>query len=242
MGTNHLLVCPSKSKEGDLLQTLIANTVSVVQENFVFHFDGDSSIILSDMRRHGFMEADLPPTFGGTWKFTEVAEWQKERRRYELERLPSQNSESKQITDSKQFPPLKMPPTIMSRAEKKERKRKLNAIHSRQKRERRQTEFENLEDQCRELEKERAALNQEAERLEGLITYAQQQVAICESKAKTESRATGRPVVARASHAPADAHGVDPMTENVNRLVRDALQRYTESTSTSRSTKSKDPP
>jgi hypothetical protein len=241
MGTNHLLVCPSKSKEGDLLQTLIANTVSVVQENFVFHFDGDSSIILSDMKRHGFMEANLPLTFGGTWKFTEVAEWQKERRRLELERLPSQNTESKELTDCKKFTPLKMPPTSMQGAEKKERKRKLNAIHSRQKRERRQTEFENLEDQCRELEKERAALNQEAERIEGLITSAQQQVAICESKAKKESRVTDRPVVARASHAPVAANGVDPMTEDV-RLVRDALQRYTESTSTSRPTKLKDPP
>jgi hypothetical protein len=175
MGTNHLLVCPAKSKEDDLLQPLIANTVSVLQENFVFHFNGESNIILSDMQRHQFMEEDLPPMFGGTWKFTEFAEWQRRRRRYERQRLPSK------------MPPLKMPPTIMHGADRKERKRKLNAIHSRHKRERRQAESHNLEDQCRELEREKVTLNQEAERLEGLITSAQHQVAISESKARKES-------------------------------------------------------
>jgi hypothetical protein len=228
MGTNHLLVCPAKSKEGDLLQPLIANAVSVLQENFVFHFDGDSSIILSDMHRHGFMEADLPSTFGGTWKFTEFAKWQRQRRRYERERLPPHTSESKEITDSKKIPSLKMPPNSMHGADNKDRKRKLNAIHSRHKRERRQNEFGNLEDQCRELEKERVALNQEAERLEGLITSAQQQVTICESKAKKESRATGPPLNATASPAPPAANGVNPITVDVDRMVRDALQRYTE--------------
>jgi hypothetical protein len=232
MGTNHLLVCPSKSREDDLLQTLIATTVSVVQENFVFHFDGDSSIILSDMLRYGFIEGNLPPIFGGTWKFTEFAEWQRERRRYERERLASQSSESNAITDSMKRPPLKMPPTSLHGAELKERKRKLNAIDSRHKRERRQAEFEDLEDERRELERERVALNQEAERLEGLIASAQQLVAIFESKARNE--ATG--------HASAAANEVDPMTVDVNRLVRDTLQRYTESTSPSHLTKLKDPP
>jgi hypothetical protein len=184
MGTNHLLVCPSKAREDELLQPLIANTVSVVQENFVFHFDGDSSIILNDMLRHGFKEEDLPPTFGGSWKFTEFAEWQKRRRHYERERLPSRHSKNNEATDSRKLSPLKMPPTSMHGEEKKERKRKLNAIHSRHKRERRQTEFEDLEDQRQELEKERVALNEEAELLEGLIISAHQQVAIYDSKAQ----------------------------------------------------------
>jgi seryl-tRNA synthetase len=130
----------------------------------------------------------------------------------------------------------------MHGAERKERKRKLNAIHSRHKRERRQAEFGNLEGERRELEKEGAALNREAKRLEGLITSAQQQVSIYESKAQTESRATGPPLNATASPAPAAANGVDPMTVDVNRLVRDTLQRYTESTSTSHLPKLKDPP
>jgi hypothetical protein len=240
MGTNHLLVCPSKSREGNLLQTLIATTVSVVQENFVFHFDGDSSIILSDMLRHGFIEGDLPPIFGGTWKFTEFAEWQKQRRRYERERVTSQSSESNDITDFTKSPQLKMPPTSLHEAEKKERKRKLNAIHSRHKRERRQAEFEDLEDERRGVERERVALNQEAERLEGLIASAQQQVAIFESKARNES--AGRPFAATASYASAAANGVDPITVDVNRLVRDTLQRYTESTLPSHLTKLKDTP
>jgi hypothetical protein len=182
MGTNHLLVCPSKAKEGNLLHLLIANAVSVMQENFVFHFDGDSTIILSDMQRHGFMEGDLPPTFGGSWKFTAFAEWQKKRRRYERKRLTSQSSESNEPADSAKLSPLKTPPFIMQGEEKKERKRKLNAIHSRHKRERRQTEAGDLEDQRQELERERVALNEEAERLEGLITSAQQQVIIYDSK------------------------------------------------------------
>jgi hypothetical protein len=182
MGTNHLLVCPSKAKEGDLLHLLIANTVSVVQENFVFHFDGDSIIILSDMQRHGFMEGDLPPIFGGSWKFTEFAEWQIKRRRCERERLTSQSKKSNEPVDSAKKSPLKAPPSIMQGSEKKERNRNLNAIHSRHKRERRQTEVGNLEGQHQELEIERLALNEEAERLEGLIISAQQQVAIYESK------------------------------------------------------------
>jgi chromosome segregation ATPase len=116
----------------------------------------------------------------------------------------------------------------MHGAERKERKRKLNAIYSRHKRERRQAEFGNLEDQCQALEKERALLNQEAEHLEGLITSAQQQVAIYESKANKASRATGPPLHATASPASAAANRVDPMTADVNCLVRDALQRCTE--------------
>jgi hypothetical protein len=182
MGTNHLLICPAKAKEGNLLHLLIANTVSVVQENFVFHFDGDSTIILSDMQRHGFMEGDLPPTFGGSWKFTEFADYQKKRRRYERKRLTSQSRKSNEPADSAKLSPLKAPPSIMQGSEKKERKRKLNAIHSRHKRERRQTEFGDLEDQRQELEGERLALNEEAEHLEGLITSAQAQIDIYESK------------------------------------------------------------
>jgi hypothetical protein len=37
------------------------------------------------MLRHGFK--DLPPIFGGSWKFTAFAEWQKRRRDNERERL-----------------------------------------------------------------------------------------------------------------------------------------------------------
>jgi hypothetical protein len=183
MGMNHLLVCPAKAKEGNLLHLFIANMVSVVQEKFVFHFDGDSTIILNDMLRHGFMEENLPPIFGGSWKFTAFAEWQKMRRRYERKRFPSQYSESNETAGSTKLSPLKMPPTILHGPEKKERKRNLNAIHSRHKRERRQTEFGDLEDQCQELERERMMLNEETEFLEGLIKSAQQQVAIYDSKA-----------------------------------------------------------
>jgi hypothetical protein len=136
---------------------------------------------LCDMQRHGFMEGDLPPTFGGSWKFTEFAEWQKLRRRYERKRLTSQSRKRNEPADSAKKSTLEASPSIMQGEEKKERKRKLNAIHSRHKRERRQTEFGDLEDQREELERETLALNEEAERLEGLITSAQQQVAIHEA-------------------------------------------------------------
>jgi hypothetical protein len=92
------------------------------------------------------------------------------------------------------------------------------------------------------LKKRVLALKREAERLEGLITSAQHQVAIYESKAHKESRVTGLPFAATASPAPSVATGVDSMPVDVNRLVRDTLQRYTESTSTSRLRKLKDPP
>jgi hypothetical protein len=180
MEANHLLVCPAKAKEGDLLNPIIAKAVSVLQEGFIFHFSCDSSVILGEMKSHGFVEESLPPAFGGTWKFTEFAEWQKRRRRSERERVSLKSEDSFEASES-----LKMP-AVLRGAEKKERKRKLNAIHSRHKRERRQAEFGNLEDECRELKREKVALEQEAERLEGLITCAQQQVAVSGSRAREE--------------------------------------------------------
>ena len=63
-------------------------------------------------------------------------------------------------------------------AEKKERKRKLNVIHSRQKRERRKAEAEELQTQVAMLEKQNKALLSENARLEGLWTKSKQLAAI----------------------------------------------------------------
>ena len=64
----------------------------------------------------------------------------------------------------------------LTEAQKKERKRQLNVIHSRQKRERRKTEADDLKTQAVALEKQNKGLQSENARLEGLWVEATRRV------------------------------------------------------------------
>lgn len=66
----------------------------------------------------------------------------------------------------------------MTEAEKHDRKRKLNVIHSRRKRERERIEVEVLNEQCLEQKEQRKELEKEYGRLKTLLAQAEQEIEV----------------------------------------------------------------
>jgi len=110
--------------------------------------------------------------------YAEFTKWQRQRSQFEqtVRRLdagyvqphnPSTATESKTLTEN----------------EKKERKRQLNVIHSRQKRERRKAEGEELKTQCASLEQQNRQLKNENVRLEEVWAEVQRRVSMLEQGA-----------------------------------------------------------
>ena len=102
----------------------------------------------------------------------------------------------------------------MTEAEKKERKRQLNVIHSRQKRERRKAEAEELKSQCATFEQKNRALQSDNSRLENLLADAKRRVAVIEQGGGgSDGSGSGAPVSASLmsqSNAPQDLSFLQP--------------------------------
>lgn len=101
----------------------------------------------------------------------------------------------------------------MTEAEKKERKRQLNVIHSRQKRERRKAEAEELKSQCATFEQKNRALQSDNSRLENLLADVKRRVALIEQGGGSGSGGSGAPGPASLmsqSNAPQDLSFLQP--------------------------------
>jgi len=100
----------------------------------------------------------------------------------------------------------------MTEAEKKERKRQLNVIHSRQKRERRKAEAEELKSQCSTLEQRNRVLQSDNSRLENLLADVKRRVAVIEQGGGSggDSGAPGPASLVSQSSAPQDLSFLQP--------------------------------
>lgn len=107
--------------------------------------------------------------------FVEFKKWQQNRTR--LEQVFGRYRDEHKLKQS--IINIESPASsTLTEDEKKERKRQLNIIHSRQKRERRKTEADELERQCTELKDQQNILLTENGRLENLLVDANHLVAV----------------------------------------------------------------
>jgi hypothetical protein len=126
--------------------------------------------ILEQLVPYGIQRAIVPKSLGGDFGYDRFTQWQELRIRYEWG-LPAgaNDQDASNIYDfSKVIPYADLP-----EADKKERKRRMNVVHSRRKRERERIEIECLQEQCEELRHEQKDIAEETTRLENFLRRAQ---------------------------------------------------------------------
>jgi len=116
--------------------------------------------------------------------YTEFTRWQRKRVQYEKPSLQLEVTDAKTLTE----------------AEKKERKRQLNVIHSRQKRERRKAEADELKHQVTVLKQNHKNLASENAELEHMLVEVQRKIAMFEQG--RNPMATSASLFSTAQHHP----------------------------------------
>jgi hypothetical protein len=161
----HVIMCPPKTgKQRAVELSLAINAMQAgLGKRVIVHTGGSASEILAKLEPFGLVEDNLPPVMGGSWKYEEFARWQRQRTQLENSAVRLVGMPARDNWDT----------TSPSVTDKKERKRMLNVIHSRQKRERRRAEAGHLQQQCTSLEEQNDLMKQENGRLQELLDRAQ---------------------------------------------------------------------
>ena len=130
------------------------------------HVGTSRSEVAENLIPYGIQPNVLPKAWGGEFGYDRFTQWQELRIRYEWS-LPAgaNDRDALEIYDFSRIPAL----SALSEEDRKERKRRMNVVHSRRKRERERIEVEVLQEQCTELKDKRVFLSEENTRLEGLL-------------------------------------------------------------------------
>jgi len=160
-------------------ETFLGSLVPLCLKLFGKYLEHRASVHVADSReelfeklaKHGLTEDSLPEDVGGSWKYSAFLQWLELRMCAEWE-LPVVGARNEQ-----NFPCIPSyhakPRSDLTEEEKVERKRRLNVLHSRRKRERSRVEKEVLQEQATELQDENDRLLKEKEELENLLRRAE---------------------------------------------------------------------
>ena len=116
----------------------------------------------------------IPKSLGGNWGYQDFVQWQEFRIRCEWD-LPIGSGTRDAARGFNMISPPKS--EGLSEEDKLERKRRMNVIHSRRKRQRERIEVEGLNEQCMELKGQQDSLVREGEHLEALLQQADRVIA-----------------------------------------------------------------
>jgi hypothetical protein len=171
----HLLGCrPEVSSEADYrngpIQATIKQLDPSIQSKVVVHICESRGGFAQKLGAYGMSRDGLPKALGGNWGFQEFVQWQELRIRREWD-LPI-GTGMRDAAESYHIPVSKVSNSL-DEEEKNERKRRMNVIHSRRKRERERVQVEGLHEQCLQLKEKRIKLVREGRRLEGLLEDAE---------------------------------------------------------------------
>lgn len=143
----------------------------VVDERVIFHDRSTKGSIVEAMRREGLSKEGLPKTIGGEWGFEHFIQWMELQTRLEWN-LPAGSGGKNTAERMFDFTGVK-PLQSLSEEERKERKRRMNVVHSRRKRERERIEIEVLQEQCTDLSDRNLELSRKNASFEELLSEAQ---------------------------------------------------------------------
>jgi hypothetical protein len=171
---------PKLEKKYSLIQDLMSYFIRSVEDKFanqtLIHSINCSEELIRKLGSYGLSASGLPEVIGGSWKYEEFKMWMKRRCQHEKGLETHVTSESTGDCYA-----LIEPLSAQGyETEKKERKRKLNIVQSRLKRERRKAEWENLKEERRAVEEENVNLRRENQRLERLLSNANAMIALIE--------------------------------------------------------------
>jgi len=139
----------------------------------VVHVDEKPEGIRSCIAKYGIPPSCVPTTVGGTWSYdTDFKNWLSERIEYEKDAYWSGDAtEASSSKTQKASKKRSHEDSLMSEEEKiaRDKRRKMDALYARRKRERQRIEIEVLQEQCVEYNKKNSALEKQNKWLEGLL-------------------------------------------------------------------------
>jgi hypothetical protein len=165
----HLLRVTDSPLETEVDPAVLHQYRQVARHQVIPHINTSRNLLAPRLARYGLDTEHLPKSIGGKFGFDRFFQWQELRTRYEWG-LPA-GVGNKASADMFGFGKEK-PLGDLTEEEKHERKRKLNVIHSRRKRERERIEAEVFREQVMEEEEDCKTLRREYERLQGLLNQA----------------------------------------------------------------------
>ena len=141
--------------------------------------------LVSKLEYHGIDRLNLPKQIGGKWAIDKFYQWQELRTRFEW-KLPLGLSGRSDSAEAFRFPAVKSY-RALSEEDKIERKRRLDVIHSRRKRDRVKVEIEVLNEHTAELREEQSRLMTERQRLESLLRSAFSTIGLKDDTSSTDT-------------------------------------------------------
>lgn len=148
----------------------VAGVFGPIQPNQLTLIQGSKERCVVQLEELGLERRSIPKSMGGDWGYESFVQWQELRTRFEWGLPPGVGGkDSSNLFD---FATSSMDLKSLTDDEKLERKRRLNVLHSRRKREREKVEVEVLHEQAIELEEKNRALDEDNERLQILLNNA----------------------------------------------------------------------
>jgi hypothetical protein len=176
----HVVVYPPKNGKRSLVNELISIAVHLAQQlvgkRAVIHMGETQEQFLTKLEQYGISQKGVPQTLGGDWKYEEFTLWQRRRSQYEHNGTYETRGRCvvAKAKESKLSP--KTDDQDLEKA-RSDRKRRMNIIFSRQKRERRKTEVDKMKQSCVQLKRENECLKAEERRLLALLEETKCKVA-----------------------------------------------------------------
>lgn len=132
----------------------------------------------AEMMNYGFAKKALPMVAGGEWNFAQFFQWQETRIRIEWG-LPLSTVQKASVPKGRSYNVPNL--SELPEPEQDERKRRLNLLHSRRKREKERAQIEALQEQVSDLEETKSKLNEENARLQAALGQASQYLPVSAS-------------------------------------------------------------
>ena len=131
------------------------------------HVESTSAGLVAKLKQYGINQTHLPKQLGGEWGTSRFYEWSEIRTRFEWKLPLGLSGRSSEVAEAFRFPSL-TPYSALTEEEKAVRKRRMNVIHSRRKRDRIKVEEEVLTEHIEEMRQQQGKLVEENRRLESL--------------------------------------------------------------------------
>jgi len=184
--SSHICVLPpagARKQHLEILMPILVEITSAIKATRnKIHTTEDRQEILRELEADGIPQSTLPKLLGGSWSYETFDTWfdlQRKGTNMELvcaAAVASEGEKMAAIDDS-----LVEASRFARAEERKERKRQLDVIYARKRREREKEDTESLQEQCYRLNQANVALKEQGEKLERLLGEARRMVEVLEA-------------------------------------------------------------
>ena len=185
--SSHIFVLPPpgarKQHLETLMPTLVEITSAIKATRNKIHTTEDRQEILRVLEADGIPQSTLPKLLGGSWTYETFDTWfDLQRKGTNMELVCAAAAVSEVDEKMPAIDDSLVEASKFARAEeRKERKRQLDVIYARKRREREKEDTEGLQEQCYRLNQANVALKEQGEKLERLLGEARRMVEVLEA-------------------------------------------------------------